>query len=138
MADIKALPFPFPLDPTENPMPRVIYNAPYADPQMDGLEWTLDRGELISPELTEAQVARYLTIPGFRQVEPPAPPAEPVKQPEPAPVAPAPAEPPADAPPAAPTEPPADPAAKPPAARTRGGAQKPATDAGAAGEPQKE
>ncbi len=108
-------------------MPRVIYNAPNADPQMDGLEWTLDRGELISPELTEAQVARYLTIPGFRQVEPPAPPAEP-----------APAEPAPDAPPAAPTEPPADPAAKPPAARPRGGAQKPATDAGAAGEPQKE
>lgn len=103
-------------------MPRVIYNAPNADPEMDGLEWTLDRGDLISPELTEAQVARYLTIPGFRQVEPPKP-AEPVTPP---------AEPPTQ------NEAPPDPAAKP-AATPRPRAQKPATDAGTTtGEPTKE
>lgn len=52
-------------------MPRVIYTSPHLDPQMDGLDWTLDRGELISPELTDEQAARYLSIPGFRAVEMP-------------------------------------------------------------------
>lgn len=55
-------------------MPRVIYSAPHLDPEMDGLKWTEDRGELISPELSEETAARYLTIPGFRSAEPPAAP----------------------------------------------------------------
>lgn len=120
-------------------MPRVIYNAPHLDPEMDGLEWTLDRGELISPELTEAQADRYLTIPGFRAVELPKP-AEPVNKAEPEPAA-APAPPPPAEPPTQNEAPPALPPAEPPAAdapKPRG-KPKPATDAGTtAGDTQKE
>ena len=133
-------------------MLRVIYNLPNADPQMDGLEWTEDRGELISPELTQEAYDRYLTIPGFRAAELPKPPA-PV---QPVPVPPAQPEPPAaSATPAASAEgagagaasgdapktdaPPATDAAKPPTGQRARGAAKPATDAGTtAGDTQKE
>lgn len=107
-------------------MSRVIYSAPNADPQMDGLEWTQDRGELISPELTDEQAARYLTIDGFRLAETPKP-AEPPK--------------PAETPKADPTdkakakaEAKAAAAAEKAAAEKAAAEETPATDAGAAGD----
>lgn len=66
-------------------MPRVICEIPGTAPDLDGLEWTADRGQLISPEISEAAATRYAGIPGFRLVEPPPapvnPPAPPVTPP---------------------------------------------------------
>ncbi len=62
-------------------MSRVICTLPNTDADLDGLEWTRQEdGSLLSPELTEPAVARYLSIPGFAAHAEPEP--EPAKQAE--------------------------------------------------------
>ncbi|EJG5414261.1 hypothetical protein NAD41_000862 [Salmonella enterica] len=60
-------------------MPKVLYTQPLGvDGVLDDMVWEpLDNGCYLSPELTEAQSARYLTIPGFREVKLPSAPSEP-------------------------------------------------------------
>ncbi|EDY2030028.1 hypothetical protein GTB64_004470 [Salmonella enterica] len=64
-------------------MPKVIYTFPLGpDRVLDCMVWEpLDNGTYLSPEITDEEAARYLTIPGFREVKLPSAPAVPKPQP---------------------------------------------------------
>lgn len=57
-------------------MPRVICTLPNASASINGIAFTLDRGQMVSEEVDEATAARFASIPGYQMVAPP--PANPI------------------------------------------------------------
>ncbi len=60
-------------------MPRVICSLPHAASVINGVPFTLDRGEMISDEVSDVVANNFALIPGYRVVgQEPEPPLEPV------------------------------------------------------------
>lgn len=57
-------------------MPRVICTLPNASETINGVAFTLDRGQMVSEEVDEATAANFAAIPGYQLVAPPPPPEQ--------------------------------------------------------------